>query len=152
MANISEAQLRAIIRSELIKEMRQNNVDESKMRKSAIAALGAGALALGAADVADTAYGIKHSYEMPETDLASEYVSVYNDMNYFEKEKLIKQINKYIVSFGFDARLQLGGEIVTDDVDRRVIEIIQQHPDKFRITRMPMRGLGPSLVVNWNAI
>ena len=152
MAYISETQLRAIIRSELIKEMRQNNVDESKMRKSAIAALGAGALALGAADVADTAYGIKHSYEMPETDLASEYVSVYNDMNYFEKEKLIKQINKYIVSFGFDARLQLGGEIVTDDVDRRVIEIIQQHPDKFRITRMPMRGLGPSLVVNWNAI
>jgi|688.fasta_scaffold861951_2 hypothetical protein len=152
MARISETQLRAIIRSELIKEMRQNNVDESKMRKSAIAALGAGALALGAADVADTAYGIKHSYEMPEADLASEYVSVYNDMNYFEKEKLIKQINKNIVSFGFDARLQFGREIVTDDVDRRVIEIIQQHPDKFRITRMPMRGIGPALVVNWNAI
>lgn len=152
MANISESQLRAIIRSELIKEMHQAHVDESKMGKRAIAALGAGALALGAADVADTAYGISHSYEMPEEDLASEYVSVYNDMNYLQKEKLIRQINNHIVSFGFDARLQLGREIVTDDVDRRVIEIIQQNPDKFRITRMPMRGLGPALVVNWNAI
>lgn len=152
MTRISETQLRLLIRNEILKELNQTQIDESKLRKHAIAALGAGAIALGAADVADTAYGIKHSYEMPEQDLASEYVDVYNDMNYFQKENLIRQINKHIISFGIDARLQLGREIVTDDVDRRVIEIIQQHPDKFRITRMPMRGLGPALVVNWNAL
>jgi len=150
MAKLSEARLRAIIRSEIIKELNQSQLDEARLSNRAIAALGAGALALGAAEVGDTAYGIKHSYEMPASDLSSEYVDVYNDMNYFQKTKLIDQINNHIVSFGVDMRLQVGPEIVTDEVDRRVIKLIRQNPDKFRVTRMGMRGLGPALVLNWN--
>lgn len=153
MARISEAQLRAIIRSELIKEMLQNNVDESKKgskgRNAMAAAIGAGALALGAADVADTAYGISHSYSTPESDLSDEYVSVYNDMNYMQKAALVNQINDKIVSFGFDMGMQTA-PIMTDRINNLVIDLIRKHPNKFRIVRLGSGGFGPTLAVNWN--
>lgn len=150
MARISEAQLRAIIRSELIKEMLQNNVDESKKSRNAMAAaIGAGALALGAADVADTAYGISHSYSTPESDLSDEYVSVYNDMNYMQKAALVNQINDRIVSFGIDMGMQTA-PIMTDRINNLVIDLIRKHPNKFRIVRLGSGGFGPTLAVNWN--
>lgn len=152
MARISEAQLRAIIRSELIKEMLQNNVDESKKSRKAMAvAIGAGALALGAADVADTAYGIGHSYMTPEPELSAEYVNVYNDMNYMQKAALVNQINNRIVSFGIDMEMQLA-PFMTDEVNRQVINLIRKHPNKFRIVRVGSGGFGPTLAVNWNTL
>ena len=155
MASISETQLRAIIRSELIKEMLQNHVDESKKgsrgRNAMAAAIGAGALALGAADVADTAYGIGHSYMTPEPELSTEYVNVYNDMNYMQKAELVNQINNKIVSFGIDMEMQLA-PFMTDDVNRQVINLIRKHPNKFRIVRVGSGGFGPTLVVNWNTL
>ena len=153
MAYISETQLRAIIRSELIKEMLQNNVDESKKsskgRNAMAAAIGAGALALGAADVADTAYGISHSYTTPESELSAEYVSVYNDMNYMQKAALVNQINDRIVSFGIDMGMQTA-PIMTDRINNLVIDLIRKHPNKFRIVRLGSGGFGPTLAVNWN--
>lgn len=155
MTYISETQLRAIIRSELIKEILQNHVDESKKgsrgRNIMAAAIGAGALALGTANVADTAYGIRHSYTTPESELSAEYVSVYNDMNYMQKAELVNQINDRIVSFGIDMGMQTA-PIMTDEINNLVIDLIRKHPNKFRIVRLASGGFGPTLVVNWNTL